>query len=317
MKGQGVYKIGSLAEKAGITPNLLRAWEKRYQLFAPRRGGGGQRLYGERDLRLLLLVREKINRGLRIGEIAAIGRDALLQEVESGGGESLESPGVAPEVLGGMGTVPYTDYVEAIVRAAVEVRIETLRIALSRVKLECNLDQLVFQVLVPAMERIGGLFLVGKVSIGGEHMVSSIVEQSILNAIDEAGFGSKAAGSPEICCCLPGEEHRIGLLCVAYTLARRGRNVVLLGNTMPMHGLEQSIRQLRPSGIWLSVTSRQIYRRYRKEIARLAEKSDSTIVLGGPGVPQQDGLLTAGGCVLCPEPCTLPDAVFSRLGDKL
>src|SRR3954466_5467805 len=78
--GRGLHKIGSVCKLTGFSPPLLRAWESRHGLLGPKRGRGGQRLYSDDDLRVLLRVRELIGEGRSIGEIAAAGRRGLPAE---------------------------------------------------------------------------------------------------------------------------------------------------------------------------------------------------------------------------------------------
>ncbi len=45
---EGVYVIEEAAERAGVTPELLRAWERRYGVPLPERSVSGHRLFGGR-----------------------------------------------------------------------------------------------------------------------------------------------------------------------------------------------------------------------------------------------------------------------------
>jgi PAS domain S-box-containing protein len=56
----------------------LRNWERRYRLLVPRRLASGHRLYTKDDLATLLRVQRLLEAGQSIGEIAALGRTALL-----------------------------------------------------------------------------------------------------------------------------------------------------------------------------------------------------------------------------------------------
>ena len=42
-------RIGELSRRTGVSPELLRAWERRYGLLDPARTGGGLRLYSPDD----------------------------------------------------------------------------------------------------------------------------------------------------------------------------------------------------------------------------------------------------------------------------
>lgn len=74
----GIYKIKTFAALAGVSPTLLRAWERRYSLFSPSRQAGNQRLYSQTDLVVLQNVQKLLAQGLSIGEVAALGREKLL-----------------------------------------------------------------------------------------------------------------------------------------------------------------------------------------------------------------------------------------------
>ena len=41
MTSDGVLRIGELSKRAGVSPELLRAWERRYGLLRPTRSSGG------------------------------------------------------------------------------------------------------------------------------------------------------------------------------------------------------------------------------------------------------------------------------------
>jgi MerR family transcriptional regulator, light-induced transcriptional regulator len=47
--GAGYLRIGQLAKRTGVSPELLRAWEQRYGLLQPTRTPGGFRLYSAAD----------------------------------------------------------------------------------------------------------------------------------------------------------------------------------------------------------------------------------------------------------------------------
>lgn len=64
-------RIGEVATRTGLTPATIRAWERRYGLLAPRRTGGGQRLYSEADVAALQAVRTRVEDGWAVAAAAA------------------------------------------------------------------------------------------------------------------------------------------------------------------------------------------------------------------------------------------------------
>jgi len=69
----GVFKIGVVSRKTGLSAATLRLWEDQYGLLAPARTRGGTRLYSESDVERALYVRQLVReRGYALGAIAAI-----------------------------------------------------------------------------------------------------------------------------------------------------------------------------------------------------------------------------------------------------
>src|SRR5689334_3797893 len=67
-----LLRIGELSRRSGTSPELLRAWERRYQLLRPARSQGGLRLYSIEDLERVRVMRQHLARGLAAAEAAAL-----------------------------------------------------------------------------------------------------------------------------------------------------------------------------------------------------------------------------------------------------
>lgn len=72
--------IGKLAQLTGFTETLIRAWERRHAFLEPVRLHNGHRRYTLSDLTVLQNVRSLLEQGLRIGDIARLGREKLAVE---------------------------------------------------------------------------------------------------------------------------------------------------------------------------------------------------------------------------------------------
>src|SRR3954452_2105482 len=68
----GLLRIGELSKRAGVSPELLRAWERRYGLLHPARSAGGLRLYSPADVERVRLIRRHLAEGLAAAEAAAL-----------------------------------------------------------------------------------------------------------------------------------------------------------------------------------------------------------------------------------------------------
>ena len=77
------YPLRTAARLTGLSPELLRAWERRYGAVRPGRTPGGSRRYTAADLERLRLLKEAVDAGHRIGEIAVLPAAELQRRVET------------------------------------------------------------------------------------------------------------------------------------------------------------------------------------------------------------------------------------------
>lgn len=55
------YKIGEVSRLAGVEPYILRYWETEFPSLAPRKSRGGQRVYRQGDLELVLCIKRMLH----------------------------------------------------------------------------------------------------------------------------------------------------------------------------------------------------------------------------------------------------------------
>src|SRR3954462_3969373 len=94
MAEQAYLRIGELSRRTGVSPELLRAWERRYALLRPQRTDGGFRLYSHDDLRRVEAMRGPLARG-----VSAVQAAALTAAAEP----SAAGSATPPRVVGGGG----------------------------------------------------------------------------------------------------------------------------------------------------------------------------------------------------------------------
>ena len=71
------YRIGAVSRMTGISPDALRIWERRYAAVSPQRSHGGGRLYSSQDVARLRLMKQLVDAGDAIGEVANLDLDTL------------------------------------------------------------------------------------------------------------------------------------------------------------------------------------------------------------------------------------------------
>ncbi|BBR58381.1 MULTISPECIES: MerR family transcriptional regulator [unclassified Klebsiella] len=66
------YSIGDVAERCGINPVTLRAWQRRYGLLKPQRSEGGHRQFDEEDIQRIEEIKRWIKSGVPVGKVKAL-----------------------------------------------------------------------------------------------------------------------------------------------------------------------------------------------------------------------------------------------------
>jgi DNA-binding transcriptional MerR regulator len=53
-----LYKIGEVCKIADVQPYVLRYWETEFPALAPNKSGGGQRLYTQHEIDIILRIKQ-------------------------------------------------------------------------------------------------------------------------------------------------------------------------------------------------------------------------------------------------------------------
>ena len=66
------YSIGEVAERCGINPVTLRAWQRRYGLLKPQRSEGGHRQFDDEDILRIEEIKRLMKSGVSVGKVKAL-----------------------------------------------------------------------------------------------------------------------------------------------------------------------------------------------------------------------------------------------------
>src|SRR5436309_15323815 len=72
------HPVRVVAERTGLSPDTLRAWERRYGAVRPGRSDGDQRLYSDHDIERLVLISQLAASGYALGDLSRMSAAALV-----------------------------------------------------------------------------------------------------------------------------------------------------------------------------------------------------------------------------------------------
>jgi DNA-binding transcriptional MerR regulator len=236
------YAIGTAARLAGIPPETVRIWERRYGLLDPGRTVGGHRLYSESDVDLLRAVKVLVDAGMRIGAVARMPRERIFDE-------SFRHATTATTTVAAHSSPLIDDIVQAA-RDLDERRASTL---LDRPLLLAPGDEVVRTVYLPLLAHIGELWHAGRLPIACEHLIEKMVTARIHSVLQTTP--QPQGGRLALCACPAGERHEVGLLAAALALKVAGFSILLLGADLPAEDLESAVEKAAPSVVVLAIAS--------------------------------------------------------------
>lgn len=218
---------------AGISPGLLRAWERRYHLVEPRRTDSGYRVYTNEDVELLSAAARLVEAGHTISEVARLSPADIQAAAGKLNGTTIERPravaGVEPAIAAAVEAIRHFDRERFEAALLPALSLGGLSPAAA-----CE------QVLMPILRALGDAWERGELSVAAEHFGSGLVRAKIIQYLQ---FVSHPGQGPRLVCACPDhDQHEGGLLGFAVHAASAGWDVIYLGATTPVvQALETAI----------------------------------------------------------------------------
>ncbi len=253
----GALRIGELSRRSGVSPELLRAWERRYGLLQPTRSAGGLRLYSPDDLARVQAMQHHLADGFAAAEAAV-----LASQTPGRNDESIAIPAAKDELAAALGSFDDGD-----AHAVFDDLLARL-----------SIDTLLRDVIVPYLHELGERWERGEVSIAEEHFATTVLRGRLLGLA--RGWG-RGIGPLAVLACAPGEQHDLGLIAFGLALRARGWRIVYLGADTPITSVADAARSCTPAAVVVSAVDPRAFRRNAEELRQLAHETH--VCLGGAG----------------------------------
>lgn len=238
-----LYNIGVVTRMTGISMATLRAWERRYDFPEASRTAGGHRLYSERDIMRLRWVKSRIEDGMQTAQAI----QALRHQETSGQTPFIEAyqPAVVVETKPEAVHPSKTLYQDHLVNALINRDLAKADQILGEALAVSSPEELIINVIGPAMAAIGMAWEEKKISIATEHLGTNYLRQRLLMWMVSGPPPANAA--PIVLACAPDEWHEGSLLMLGALLRRQRWPVAYLGQAVPLPDLSSFVRDIKPA----------------------------------------------------------------------
>ena len=285
-----------VTRRTGLSADLLRAWEKRYDVVKPARSGGGRRLYSDADIERLRLLYRATLAGRGIGQVATLSTPALAALVRRDGDAERAGPnGRATSNDARAGAPATAEYLADATRAIERLDAHALEAVLRRAVVALPVATLLDDLVAPLLERIGTQWREGTFRPVHGHLATVVVRRVLDRVIDTA---SSAGASPHLIVATPtGQVHEFGALLTAATAAADGWRVTHLGAGLPAEDIAEAAVRTRAHAVAISLVYPTGDPAVAHELRRLRALLPArvTILAGGAAAPAYRAPLDEAG----------------------
>ncbi|MEO7318622.1 MAG: MerR family transcriptional regulator [Chthoniobacteraceae bacterium] len=268
------FSIQAVAERTGLSPHVIRAWERRYRAIEPERSAGKHRLYSESEIERLAILNRAVRSGHSIGKIAALPTEELRALISNQPAPARAARGSRHEDAAAPLTSDALAAVERFDGPALEV-------ALRRALLALGHQGLLRLAIAPLAQEIGERWRAGGLSAAHEHFFTASVKVFL-------GDGTRQFSAPVNAPCIivttpSGQLHELGAIMAASTAANLGWRPIYLGPSLPAAEIAGAALRNEAAAVALSIVYPEDDPNLARELTDLARllPAGTRILAGG------------------------------------
>jgi DNA-binding transcriptional MerR regulator len=232
------FTIKDLENLSGIKAHTIRIWEQRYNFLRPQRTTTNIRYYSNDELKTVLNIALLNKYGFKISHIDRMQPHEIREKILSLGDARAIQERIVNE----------------LVQEMVDLDMEKFESIISNYITAKGIERTVIQIIFPFLEKIGILWQTGHINPAQEHLVTNIIRQKLIVAIETTVSHVKI--DKTFLLFLPeGEHHELGLLFMYYLLKSRGAKTIYLGANVPLRDVEHVINLKRPDVAFIHLTA--------------------------------------------------------------
>jgi len=297
------YPIQLAARLTGLSAYVIRVWEQRYRAVEPHRTSSNRRLYSQREIERLSLLRDLARAGHQIGQLARLPDRQLRRLVAKSPGAERAAPGAAS-------TAPADASLASECIAAIQsLDARALREAFERASLALGVQGMIQRVAGPLAQTMGDLWREGGITAAQEHFATGVLREVLADLAKPFSASDKA---PVLVVATPaGQLHELGALLAGAMAANLGWQVIQLGASLPAAEIAGAARGKRARAVALSLVYPEDDEKLPGELTMLREllSPDVALLVGGRAIPAYREVLLRLGAVLVED--------LRQLGDGL
>lgn len=240
------YRIGAVSRLTGLSADVVRVWERRYAAIKPQRSEGGSRLYSDADIARLRRLRQAVEMGHAIGQVAKL-PDGELEALSLKANSHYPMRQDAADPY----EVSRERFLEAIARMDVLAADEEINRAATLYPPRI----IVKNIVIPLLNEIGDRWAHREYGIAHEHVATNLI-RNLLSSLFRL-YPPNDAAETIVFATPQGERHEFGILIGALIAATRGWRVVYLGTDLPSQEIVRTVKLVKARVLVMSIVIEQ------------------------------------------------------------
>lgn len=259
------FTIKDLENLSGIKAHTIRIWEQRYNFLKPRRTDTNIRYYSNDELKTVLNIALLNKYGYKISHIDRMQPQEIRERILSLGDVTAIRERIVNDLVQEMADLNIPQF-EHILNEYIRAK---------------GIERTVIQIIFPFLEKIGILWQTGHINPAQEHLVTNVIRQKLIVAIETTVSHIKI--NKTFLLFLPeGEHHELGLLFMYYLLKSRGASTIYLGTNVPLKDVEYVIGVKKPDVAFVHMTSTAATFNFEKFLHSIERKFNNiSLIISG------------------------------------
>lgn len=271
------HTIKAVAAQTGLSPHLIRIWERRYKAVEPKRTDSNRRVYSDSDINRLMLLKKATLLGESIGQIANLSEKELIAIIQKGT-QTIENSNVTSLPTS---TESADFHLQQCLSAIKNFDGSLLESRLLNASVSLGQPNLLENVVRPLLFKIGEMWADGEIKIAHEHLTSSII-RTLLGTMLLSNRTDDAAPRVVVAT-LRNQLHEFGALMAAISSISCGYRAIYLGGDMPSEDIAHAASESKVKAIAISIVYPPDDPNVHLELKKLRQfvGPDMNLIIGG------------------------------------
>lgn len=270
------YSIQQVSEITGLSKQVIRKWEERYQIVTPERLENGYRIYSEVDINTIMKVKGLVDQGHTVKQAVYL--------VEKGGSptdHSLLDAGWKKKNQ----YEELNEFVLDLLKEGTHCNESAMNFILQQAYHQKGLEFFIQSVVIPFLHEVGNRWEKGQWGEYQESLASLTVRDFLVQL--RRNFKYRENAPTLLGACLPYEQHEVPVLILLIQAMLKGWKTILIGASPAEGSIEKTVQKLEPEKVILSATTTFPFEQDPAILTKLekfaSDCKKTQFYIGGPG----------------------------------